>query len=595
MTLFAATTTHWLSNWLTPFWLIGLGALLGLAALFVLWFLALIVSRIRGAGSSSNELKKGLQAGVVLSLVIFVALGAVILSPSLIGGEPIDTVISSNNVPMVACLLAILSWLLGFSLIKLTSRRAVDEVADAVREGPLWPIFVTTVIVAIFGIVGYFVATTPKQILTSLTRLPASGSETRTAVIPPEPQANLNKADPPQHPIAVSFRRSELQSLVFKSDQTVTIDFRDTGDVDLNPPFRVNAGEPVEWRKTSQTTLTAEGDEVTELFVRNYGPVEAHLDVTYVTAPEHPQVSTIVLTAISVVAIFLLYLLQRTAMPRLSAVALSTFKSEIAQPLFLIVMAVGLFAVVAFIWVPYNTLGEDIKVLKDTGMTLIMILAIIQAIWAASTSVADEIEGRTALTVLSKPIGRGSFICGKYLGIFWTVAVIFVVIGTVFMLSVAYKPIYDNREGSYKPIYEEQTTSNEDITWQQCHYEMVGIVPGLVLAFLETIVLAALSVAISTRLPMLANFIICFSIYVLGHLTPLIVQSSVGKFAPVRFVAELLSTVLPILDHFNIQAAVSTGATVPYDYLGWTLLYSFLYGVMALLLALLLFEDRDLA
>jgi hypothetical protein len=124
---------------------------------------------------------------------------------------------------------------------------------------------------------------------------------------------------------------------------------------------------------------------------------------------------------------------------------------------------------------------------------------------------------------------------------------------------------------------------------------MVGVVPGLTLAFLETIVLAAISVAISTRLPMLANFIICFSIYVLGHLTPLIVQSSVGKFPPVRFVAELLSTVLPILDHFNIQAAVSTGAIVPYDYLGWTLLYSLMYGLMALLLALVLFEDRDLA
>ena len=94
---------------------------------------------------------------------------------------------------------------------------------------------------------------------------------------------------------------------------------------------------------------------------------------------------------------------------------------------------------------------------------------------------------------------------------------------------------------------------------------------------------------------MLANFIICFSIYVLGHLTPLIVQSSVGKFAPVQFVAELLSAVLPILDHFNITAAVATGAAVPYHYLGWALVYSLLYGVIALLLALLLFEDRDLA
>jgi ABC-type transport system involved in multi-copper enzyme maturation permease subunit len=447
-------------------------------------------------------------------------------------------------------------------------------------------------------VVGYFVATSPREILASLRRLPVSGTQTLTFSIPVVPQGTLNDAqDPPQHPVDVSFHRSELQSLVLQSDQNITIDFKNTGDVDLNPPFRVNSGEKIEWRKTGQTTLPTEGNEVRQLFVRNYGREAANFTVKLVTAPEHPQVTTIVMTAGCVVAVFLLYLLQRAAMPRLSAVALSTYKSEVAQPLFLIVMGIGLFAVLAFIWIPYNTLGEDIKVLKDTGMTLIMVLSIFQAIWAASTSVADEIEGRTALTVLSKPIGRGSFIGGKYLGIFWTVAVIFIVLGTAFMLSVSYKPIYDNREGSYKPIYEEQATNTgaDEITWQQCHYEMAGVVPGLVLAYLETVVLAALSVAISTRLPMLANFIICFSIYVLGHLTPLIVQSSVGKFAPVRFVAELLSTVLPILDHFNIQAAVSTGATVPYDYLGWTLLYSLLYGVMALLLALVLFEDRDLA
>jgi hypothetical protein len=69
----------------------------------------------------------------------------------------------------------------------------------------------------------------------------------------------------------------------------------------------------------------------------------------------------------------------------------------------------------------------------------------------------------------------------------------------------------------------------------------------------------------------------------------------VGRFAPVEFVANLLSAVLPILDHFNITAAVATGVAVPYPYLGWALVYSLLYGVIALLLALLLFEDRDLA
>jgi ABC-type transport system involved in multi-copper enzyme maturation permease subunit len=124
---------------------------------------------------------------------------------------------------------------------------------------------------------------------------------------------------------------------------------------------------------------------------------------------------------------------------------------------------------------------------------------------------------------------------------------------------------------------------------------MTGVVPGLILAFMETAVLAAISVAISTRLPMLANFIVCFSIYVLGHLTPLIVQSSVAMFEPVRFVAELVATLLPNLEHFNIQAAVAAGVAVPSDYLGWALLYCLIYGIIALLLALVLFEDRDLA
>jgi ABC-type transport system involved in multi-copper enzyme maturation permease subunit len=188
------------------------------------------------------------------------------------------------------------------------------------------------------------------------------------------------------------------------------------------------------------------------------------------------------------------------------------------------------------------------------------------------------------LTVLSKPIGRRSFIIGKYMGIFWTVAVLFVLLGLCLLITVAYKPIYDAREGG-----------ELDATWQICHFEMVGVVSGLVLAFMETAVLAAISVAIATRLPMLANFIICFSIYVLGHLTPLVVQSSVSMFEPVRFVAELVATILPNLDHFNIQAAVAAGVNVPYDYLGWALLYCLIYGVIALMLALILFEDRDLA
>ena len=120
---------------------------------------------------------------------------------------------------------------------------------------------------------------------------------------------------------------------------------------------------------------------------------------------------------------------------------------------------------------------------------------------------------------------------------------------------------------------------------------------AVTLAFMEAIVFVAISVAISTRLPIMANLMICFAIYVLGHLTPLIVQSSVAiqAFEPVVFFGQLVATIVPVLDHFNVQAALTGGASVPAAYLGWSFLYCSIYAALAMLLALVFFEDRDLA
>ncbi len=281
---------------------------------------------------------------------------------------------------------------------------------------------------------------------------------------------------------------------------------------------------------------------------------------------------------------YLLYAWMRFGSPRTAAIALAACKSQIAQPLFLILIGLGLFLLGLFIFIPYHTFGEDIKVLKDTGLTLIMLFSIFQAVWGASGSVADEIEGKTAMTVLSKPIGRAQFILGKFLGISWASAVLFVILGIWLVVLVAYKPIYDARE-----------TSNVAPVWQETHTEMVKLVPGLLLSFLETLVFVAISVAISTRLPLLANISICFAIYAFGHLVPLLVQAGEGNLETVKFVAQFIATVLPVLDHFNIQAAIATGKGVPLTYLGLATLYCGLYCGMALLLALALFEDRDLA
>ena len=254
------------------------------------------------------------------------------------------------------------------------------------------------------------------------------------------------------------------------------------------------------------------------------------------------------------------------------------------QPLFLIVVGLGSFALIVFVYVPYNTLGQDVLMLKNMGMEVIKVLAVFLAMWTASVAVADEIEGRTALTVMSKPISRQQFVLGKFLGIIGPIFLVFLVLGLVYLTTVSYKVVFDAHE-----------TSRQNLTWQDCHAEMIHVIPGLILGFFEAVVLAAISIAISTRLGMVPNLIIITSIYALGHLMPLLVQSSMGSFAIVSFVGQLIATVLPVLNHFSVEAAVAGGKVVPWEYVGFAFLYATLYCTAAILVALALFEDRDVA
>ncbi len=279
-----------------------------------------------------------------------------------------------------------------------------------------------------------------------------------------------------------------------------------------------------------------------------------------------------------------LFALLRAVFPKVAAIAWTTGKEAILQPLFYILLFGGVALLVLSLFLPYFTFGEDTKVVEENGLTLVMLLSIVLALWTASVSLADEIEGRTALTVLCKPISRRDFVLGKFLGILGPVAMLFIVLGAFFLASVSYKVSYDARE-----------TSQPEPNSQQCLDEVQRIAPGLLLAFLETTVMVSISVAISTRLGMLPNLVICLSIYVLGHLVPMLAKSAMGQIAIVAFLANLLAAILPVLDHFNIYGPIATGESVPLVYLGLAVVYCLVYSSLAMLAALLLFEDRDLA
>ena len=75
-----------------------------------------------------------------------------------------------------------------------------------------------------------------------------------------------------------------------------------------------------------------------------------------------------------------------------------------------------------------------------------MVMSIFIALWTSGVAISEEIEGRTALTLLSKPIGRRQFVLGKLLGIIGPIALLFIVLGGVFLATVSYKVAYEARE-----------------------------------------------------------------------------------------------------------------------------------------------------
>src|SRR3979411_1828516 len=119
-------------------------------------------------------------------------------------------------------------------------------------------------------------------------------------------------------------------------------------------------------------------------------------------------------------------------------IAIATAKEAIRQPAFFVLAFIAGSSLIGSIFISYFTFGEDIKMYKDTGLTTISFFCMLLALLTASSTVADEIEGKTAIPLLSKPINRRQFIIGKFLGIELGVLALYTLLGALFAAGVWY-------------------------------------------------------------------------------------------------------------------------------------------------------------
>ncbi len=478
----------------------------------------------------------------------------------------------------VGALITLAVLALIWAVLLVVSPRAAAEARTSLRDGfagPMAWLLLTLATVAI--------ALTPLvpmgQIWRSLVRL--SSAEQVTVSVDVPAGASLQE-------MTLELRPQELSTLQLESDAPLLVRTQQPIEgfaLSKVPDVELDAANENRWSwSRSEGAMNPFLGTKAKLEATNTSDKPVRLTARWNLVPEFPQAAILPWTVVTLLTLTIGYGLFRLVPRRIAAVASATTKEAIGQPIFSVALIVGVLLLLIFIVMPYNTFGEDVKMLKDSGLTLMKVVALLVVVWTASVSVAEEIEGRTALTVLSKPLTRSQFILGKFAGLVLVALLVFLILGAVLLATTSLKVVYDAREGS-----------KVDPIWRDCADEMITVVPGLVLSLLETILLAAVSLAVSTRLSIVPNLIICFTVYALGHLVPLIVQSSVGKIAIVRFVGQLFATILPVLEHFTIEAAVIGGVPVPWSYLGWAALYAALYSTVALLVALVLFQDRDLA
>ena len=307
--------------------------------------------------------------------------------------------------------------------------------------------------------------------------------------------------------------------------------------------------------------------------------------------------------------------------PKGGAVAVAAYREALRQPMFWLIALLASILIVASTVIPYFTLGDDYKLMKQVGFDAVMLFSGLFGLLTASISVNEEIEGRTAITVISKPVSRRQFFIGKYLGILLACWVMTLLLGWVLTWALYIKPRFDPLDDVLDPMPFEVTRwlapkfdavvpTVEGSAWARGMGAWAGETLahhlGLARIFGQVMILLGICTALATRVQFVVNLVICLGVFLIGNLSPIMVHvtdkpenENNPALQLVRFIAQLFNAIFPSLDAFDMGPAIIRDTPLStWSFAGFVitvLLYALLWAAIGILAGLVLFEDRDLA
>ena len=263
----------------------------------------------------------------------------------------------------------------------------------------------------------------------------------------------------------------------------------------------------------------------------------------------------------------------------IAPIALHVFRESVRDRVLYNLVAFAVLMIGASYLIGQLTAGQDVKIIKDLGLTAISIFGLFIAVFIGIQLVAKEVERRSIYSLLSKPIHRYHLVIGKYAGLLVTLAV---------NLAVMTISLYVVLAGM---TWLDQTLSARAV-------EAPALDPAMLKAiwmtFVELAMVTAVALCFSTfSTPMLsAAFTLGF--FVAGRFSADLRNfNQAVDSAPAAALAEALYWILPNFAPFDVRAQVVHGQEVPLGYLVTTTAYGVVYIAALLLIATYVFSRRD--
>jgi ABC-type transport system involved in multi-copper enzyme maturation permease subunit len=252
-------------------------------------------------------------------------------------------------------------------------------------------------------------------------------------------------------------------------------------------------------------------------------------------------------------------------------IARNTFGEAIRKKILLICLLVAMAMIAFAVSFASFTMREELTIIKSFGLGVIAIAGMFMAVILGINLIPQEMERKTIYTILSKPVRRYEFLLGKFFGALATILVSLAVMTVAFMLMVFFKN----------------------------HYVVdFAMLKGIVMIFFQLLLLTAVALIFSVFTTPVVNFFMTSAVYIIGSLADVTESMSHGtdKNVLVRGFYMIVHYLTPQFANFFTQNPLIHGIVIKNEavYYSWNILYAIVYSSILLIVAILVFERRDM-